>query len=200
MSGHAHDAGRKSRKGDAARAPLGVRILLAVLAVAALGVTGVAAVNLVAVSRFNQATASLTANLTSADGDDADWEALSAGQRQTDAQFADAGALGFLLLPQVREAVDTNASISATLTKRTVKEAAKASGKATSASKDAAASQGGTNAKKGGGLTAEQKKQVEDLLKANQQSTPSQDSTTGDGDSSKDTTGSTTTTQTAKPW
>lgn len=48
---------------------------------------------------------------------------LKAQQQQTDAQFDEAGRMRTLLLPQVKDAIDTNASISSELTKITLKQA-----------------------------------------------------------------------------
>lgn len=83
-------------------------------------------------------------------------------------------------VPQVKDAIDTNASISSELTKITLKQAeaqnsGSDSGQAQSAQQSESSS---SNAKKGGALTDEQKKQVEELMKANQQSTDTQSNTT----------------------
>lgn len=187
-----------------ARAPLAVRVALVLLAVAALAVAGVAGVNLHAVIRFNQATASLNENLSAASKDGADLDALGAGQQQTDAQFSDAGALGFLLLPQVRRSISHNAEVSTRLTDRTVKELAKQKdGTDADQASDpdrtdagAAATGSSGSAKQGDGLTEQQRRQVEELLKANQQSTPSDSVTKQQKDTGDKDTGSTT----AKPW
>lgn len=82
--------------------------------------------------------------------------------------------------PQVKDAIDANASISSELTKITLKQAeaqnsGSDSGQAQSAQQSESSS---SNAKKGGALTDEQKKQVEELMKANQQSTDTQSNTT----------------------
>ncbi|NEG54316.1 cell surface protein [Bifidobacterium sp. SMA15] len=161
---------------------------------------GVAGLNLAAIMRFNQATASLNENLKTAGKADADLDALSAGQQQTDAQFKDAGALGFLLVPQVRRSIESNAEVSRKLTSRTVKEVARQKGTdgsgSSSASGSGTASGSSRNAKQGGGLTAKQKQQVEELLKANQQSTPSN----GDTKQRNTTKDQSTKSQTTKPW
>lgn len=184
----------------AARAPMRVRVLLTVLAVLSLCVAGVAGVNLVAVMRYNQATATLNANLKTAGKSDADLDALNAGQQQADAQFADAGVLDFLLVPSLKQSIRQNQQVSKQLTNRTTKEIARQKGDSTTADGSASGSGAGTgtskNAKKGGGLTAKQKKQVEELLKANQQSTPSDSTSKQKDETAKDTTKS----QTTKPW
>ena len=182
----------------AARAALGVRVLLAVIAVVALGVAGIAGVNLVAVMRFNQATVALNENLKNAERDDVDLDALGAGQQQVDAQFDDAQALSFLLIPQVKEPISRNAEVSKKLTTRTTQKIAEQKGQTTTDA-DQQAAEAGTgsgSSGKGGGLTAKQKQQVEELLKANQQSTPSQ-STTKQEDATKQDQSST---QSTKPW
>ncbi|PLS29013.1 DUF6466 family protein [Bifidobacterium parmae] len=193
-----HDA--KPDAKPAARAPMGVRVLLAVLAVLALCAAGVAGVNLVAVMRYNQATTALNENLKTAGKSDADLDALSAGQQQTDAQFEDAGALSFLLFPSVKQSIRQNQQVSKKLTTRTAKEVARQKGDsdAGTATGDGTGSGSGAsrNAKKGGGLTAKQKQQVEDLLKANQQSTPSDSASKQNNETTKDTTK----TQATKPW
>lgn len=170
---------RSGEARPAARAALGVRVLLAVIAVVALGVAGIAGVNLVAVMRFNQATMTLNENLRNAERDDVDLDALGAGQQQVDAQFDDAQALSFLLIPQVREPISRNAEVSKKLTTRTTREIAEQKGQTTTDA-DQQAAEAGTgsgSSGKGGGLTAKQRQQVEELLKANQQSTPSQSTT-----------------------
>ena len=85
-----------------------------------------------------------------------------------------------LLLPQVKDAIDTNASISSELTKITLKQAeAQNSGSDSGQAQSVQQSENSSsNAKKGGAMTDEQKKQVEELMKANQQSTDTQSNTT----------------------
>lgn len=191
---------RQGEARPAARAALGARVLLAVIAVIALGVAGIAGVNLVAVMRFNQATVTLNENLKNAERDDVDLDALGAGQQQVDAQFADAQALSFLLIPQVKEPISRNATVSRKLTTRTTQKIAEQKGQTTTdadqQATDAGTGTGSGSSGKGGGLTAKQKQQVEELLKANQQSTPSQ-STTKQEDATKQDQSST---QSTKPW
>ena len=163
---HENDGSANTRM--RAKCPLWARIVLACGAVLLLLVAGVAAVNLSASITFNQATASLNANIKAAQDESTDITTLKAQQQQTDAQFDEAGRMRTLLLPQVKDAIDTNASISSELTKITLKQAQSAQQSENSSS----------NAKKGGALTDEQKKQVEELMKANQQSTDTQSNTT----------------------
>ena len=175
---HENDGSANTRM--RAKCPLWARIVLACGAVLLLLVAGVAAVNLSASITFNQATASLNANIKAAQDESTDITTLKAQQQQTDAQFAEAGRMRTLLLPQVKDAIDANASISSELTKITLKQAeaqnsGSDSGQAQSAQQSESSS---SNAKKGGALTDEQKKQVEELMKANQQSTDTQSNTT----------------------
>lgn len=166
-----------------ARASLAIRIIMIAIAVIALAFAVLTGLNISASARFNQATASLNSNLKQAARSDADLDALNASQQQTDAQFEDAARLNLALLPQLREAISANAAVSSKLTQRIKQELT--------------AQQGGNSANSGSdtsGLTDEQKKQVEELLKANQQSTdtnPSTNTQTDKGNKKQ---------QTAKPW
>ena len=92
-----------------------------------------------------------------------------------------------------------NAAISRTLTTR-IEQARK--GNAHTATAQELAAQALKQGGQGGGLTAEQRRQVEDLLKANRQSSPSTDSTTGQGtdQSNPGSEGKESTSQPAKPW
>ena len=163
-----------------ARASLPVRIIIAVIAAISIAVGALAIVNLASVSNYNQATNSLNANIKASQQQDADFDKLQTQQQQTDAQFDEAGRMRTLLLPQVKDAIDTNASISSELTKITLKQAeAQNSGSDSGQAQSAQQSENSSsNAKKGGALTDEQKKQVEELMKANQQSTDTQSNTT----------------------
>lgn len=183
-----------------ARAPLGARVALGVIAAFALLGSGMAGVNLAAVGTFNQATTSLEANIKTADEPTVDLDELKVRQQQTDAQFADAGALSPVLLPRIRQAIDVNAEVSRTLTERTEQRIAE---RDKAADKDQQADAGKESAKQGGGLTAEQRAKVEELLKSNQQSTDAQNKSdtaskagSGKGTGTKGKTSSDTT----KPW
>ncbi|WP_236022553.1 DUF6466 family protein [Bifidobacterium phasiani] len=193
--------GAAARTARTARAPLAVRIALAVAAALLLAAAAVAAVNLYAVYTFNQATASLNANIAAASDDATDLQMLQIRQQQTDAQFEDAGAFGFLLLPQVRSDIEHNAAASSLLTERTIQEVELQHDGGDSA--DAAAvgvedAGRGDDAKQGGGLTEEQRRQVEELLQANQPATSDQ-SATDDGQSADNGDGDEQT-STTKPW
>lgn len=101
-----------------ARTPLWSRILIGIVAMACLCAGIAAGANLIAVTAFDDATSQLNGNLKAASKDDADLSTLSALQQKADARFADAAAWSALLLPQVKDVIDTNASVSATLTER----------------------------------------------------------------------------------
>lgn len=182
-----------------ARAPLSIRILLGVCAAILMAVATLAGVNLLAGTQYDQATQSLVSNLNLAAKDDADLDTLAARQQQTDARFADASTLAVVCLPQLKHAISTNAAISHTLTTR-IEQARK--GNAHTATAQELAAQALKQGGQGGGLTAEQRRQVEDLLKANRQSSPSTDSTTGQGtdQSNPGSKGKESTSQPAKPW
>lgn len=182
-----------------ARASLAIRVIMAIVAVAALVFAVLAGLNISASTRFNQATASLNRNLKQATQDDADLDALNASQQQTDAQFEDAARLNIALLPQLRQAIAANATVSAELTKRIGQELAAQQGTNTNNGNGGSAEIEGATTKdsknsNGSGLTDEQKKQVEELLKANQQSTDTNPSTNTQTDKANKKQ------QTAKPW
>lgn len=180
-----------------ARASLAVRIVMIVIAAVALVFAILASLNLSASARFNQATSSLSRNLKQASRSDADLDTLNASQQQVDAQFQDAARFDSVLLPQLREAIGSNAATSSELTKRIERELAAQKGTDSDSSSDSGNVEGGTakGSKNSGssGLTDEQKKQVEELLKANQQSTGTNNSNTQTDKGSKKQQG-------AKPW
>lgn len=196
ISGNSERIEHTSSNGATHRASLAVRITLVSLAVLALCAAGVAGVNLIAVTQFNQATAALHSNLTEANTSTTDLDALSASQQQTDAQFQDAGALSFLLLPQLKQSIETNAQVSRQLSQRTQQQIDKRNELAQDSGQQATSDDAeSSSAKNTAGLSDEQKKQVEELLKANQQSTPSDASEQHEEDTS-----GTENSQTAKPW
>ena len=166
-----------------ARGPLGVRIALVVASLMLAAVAAVAVVNLAATMRFNQATASLTANIKAAQDPSTDVDTLSARQQQTDAQFAEAGRMRALLMPQVRDAIDANTAISSQLTTITLKQVQmqqNGTGDASDATngQNTSGSSNSRNRKQSDGLTEEQRKKVEELMKANQQAAEDQSATT----------------------
>ena len=182
--------GRAAKDRAVARTPLWSRILIGIVAMACLCAGIAAGANLIAVTAFDDATSQLNGNLKAASKDDADLSTLSALQQKADARFADAAAWSALLLPQVKDVIDTNASVSATLTERINAQLQKHT--ETSNAQTTPGSDG--NAKQSGGLTQEQRKQVDDLLKSNQQSNSQNGSKGGKGKSSSNTN------STTKPW
>ena len=178
--------GREAKDRAVARTPLWSRILIGIVAMACLCAGIAAGPNLIA------ATSQLNGNLKAASKDDADLSTLSALQQKADARFADAAAWSALLLPQVKDVIDTNASVSATLTERINAQLQKQQNTETSNAQTTPGSDG--NAKQSGGLTQEQRKQVDDLLKSNQQSNSQNGSKGGKGKSSSNTN------STTKPW
>ena len=184
--------GREAKDRAVARTPLWSRILIGIVAMACLCAGIAAGANLIAVTAFDDATSQLNGNLKAASKDDADLSTLSALQQKADARFADAAAWSALLLPQVKDVIDTNASVSATLTERINAQLQKQQNTETSNAQTTPGSDG--NAKQSGGLTQEQRKQVDDLLKSNQQSNSQNGSKGGKGKSSSNTN------STTKPW
>lgn len=186
------------------RAALPVRILLIVVAVAALVTAGLALTNLVAVGQFNQATATLTRNIKAADKEDADLATLKASQQQTDAQFREAATLEAALLPNVRSSLRTNTEISRQLTALIERRLAEQQGSSSSGNgtdgsgsgsdDTGAATKDQNNASNGPALTDQQRAQVEQLLRSNQQSTDTSTSTQQTPEKKSDQN------QTTKPW
>lgn len=205
MDGDVKEAAVTRQRPTTARARLGVRLALGAAAAAACACAALAAVNLNAVYTYNQATRMLGENIAAAGADTPDYARLRTLQEQTDAQFDQAGAMAPVLLPQVREAIDANAEISDQLTRLTklrLSEQQEGTGNAEQPQTPNGGTGGGDgeSGAAGGGLTDEQRRQVEELLKANEQSTPAQSTTTDqqetDGQSS--TTGNSG--NSAKPW
>lgn len=201
MSNERRESAARAVPAVRARASLAVRVAMVVIAVAALAFAVLAGLNVASSARFNQATSSLNANLKLATKNDADLDALKASQQQTDAQFEDAARLDAVLLPQLRQTIESNTRVSAELTKRIEQELAKQRGEnsdtnssGTSGELEGAVTDSKDNRKNDGGLTDEQKKQVEELLKANQQSTDTNPSTNTQTDKGSKKP------QTSKPW
>ena len=194
---HENDGSANTRM--RAKCPLWARIVLACGAVLLLLVAGVAAVNLSASITFNQATASLNANIKAAQDESTDITTLKAQQQQTDAQFREAGAAGMLLLPNVRTSIEHNAEVSAKLTesiRKKIGEMQHADG--TEADTVIEGGQSVTDGGQGNGgtLTDEQRQKVEELLAQNAQSAQSDSDDSGSAakqDSNQ-------TSSPAKPW
>lgn len=183
-----------------ARAPFAVRAAMVVIAVITAVVAVLAAINLYAVVSCNDASRALSENLTAAADDATDLEMLRIRQQQVDDQLDGVGALSSLLLPQVRQSVETNLNASQQLTQRTVKEIERQQqgDSATASTGQPLEGQDAEDALSGGGLTADQRQRIEELLQANQASTPSE-STDGEDSDGGQTDGDTQSTE-VKPW
>ena len=205
MRGHERDRRNKDAAlagvaGRVPRAGLPVRILCVVVAMLASGVAAAGVVNLRAADAFSQATTRLSEDIAAVAGETPDYGRLATVQEQVDAQFADAGAAGVLLLPSLRADIAANADVSRRLTERIAAELA---GSDDGSSSDAAASNDGSGDDGGGfagsaddGLTDEQRRRVEELLAANGQSTdPGESQTTDKSPTTTNNTGNT-----SKPW
>ena len=179
------DLGSSKRQ---ARAPLAMRIILALVAVVLIAGASLGCVNLYAGSVYDDATALLNINLAAFEQDDADLDALAMSQRQTDAQFEEASGMGMFLLPRLRDSIEHNAAISRSLSEQIADTLAQQHGE-TDGSVEPELSEGGENGTNGtvgsDGLTDEQRKKVKELLDSNQQqnsTTPSPGTTPNDDD------------------
>lgn len=175
---HENDGSANTRM--RAKCPLWARIVLACGAVLLLLVAGVAAVNLSASITFNQATASLNANIKAAQDESTDITTLKAQQQQTDAQFDEAGRMRTLLLPasQGRHRHQCFDFFRADKDHPETGRGAEQRFRFRASPVGTAIREFFIQCQKGGALTDEQKKQVEELMKANQQSTDTQSNTT----------------------
>lgn len=177
------------------RSPLAVRIALGAFAALLAVLVGLCAWNLRAARLYDQATDALDAAIAEAARPDADWNGLLVRQLQTDDLFASSLHADMLLLPSVRDAAARNAEISDELTRRLERQLADAARSSSGQSDDAASD--GSDAEQGA-LTQEQRRQIEEMLKANQASPSPGDPTTrnvapspGDGATAD---------HSAKPW
>ncbi|MEE8735726.1 DUF6466 family protein [Bifidobacterium subtile] len=189
--------GTRHRTGAIRRTRASRPTRVALIAVAAL-LTAVATVcgfNIAAIHSYNQATRSLTSNLKSAASPNADLDDLKTRQQQTDEQFDEAGAFGFLLLPQVKTSIHANSQVSKTLTTRTSQEITKQ--QTGQASSSGTAGKGTLeNGQQSDGLSQEQRDKLNDLLKANQQSPSPDDAQSDSGDAAGTDNGN----SAVKPW
>lgn len=155
------------------RAPLGVRIMLAAFAVLAIAFAVVAGMNLAAQRQYDAATQTLTENLETASRNDADLKQLLTSQRELDARFANITGTSAVLLPQISENAAYNAQVSKQLTDLVQQQV-----DADAAKNDSQQSgQHGEQPKSLDSLTEEQRRQVEELLRSNEELGKSEDST-----------------------
>ena len=165
------DANRAGRATP--RAPMAVRVLVAVLAAACMLAAAWAGAVAVSVHRYDEATASLTANLQAASRDDADLDRLAASQRRTDSMFADARRMEALLPGSVSAPLATNADVSSRLTALIDATLAARDGGSDDAGATQDQSQGVNGAQEEQGLSEEQRAQVDELLNTNRELAPS---------------------------
>ena len=154
------------------RGPLWLRILLGLAVAVALGVVVICAVNIRAVTTYNQATQSLQSNLAAAKKTNVDLDSLALRQQQTDAEYDDASRWTELQLPGVRSSIEANASLSRTLTSRinSAIDAQNARGQSQQG-QTSNGTQSGSQTGHGSdsdGLTEEQRNKITELLKATQ--------------------------------
>lgn len=180
------------------RAPMAVRAIVALLAACALAGAAWASLAAVTVRAYDAATASLTANLTAAAADDADLDRLAAAQRQTDAQFADAGRFTAVMPASIAAPVAANAETSRRLSALIDDAIARRAPSGSSAQTDGQQGDGTQDAQgQSSGLTDEQRGKVDELLRSNQQlATP----TPSSGSTSTSTPSAPSEQPTVKPW
>lgn len=187
-------------KAAATKASLRVRLVLVGIAICIGIVAFVAGVNLYALSTYNEATAMLNSTLEESKAQNPDYDKLKVRQQQADAQLNDAKAWNALLLPHIKQAVSTNSDISQQALSQTEQSIVKQTeGPKSSTTPKAPATQNPqSTTSSGGGLTENQRKQVEELLQANQQPTDTQTSRNESSSTSGNVGGSTD--QGIKPW
>jgi hypothetical protein len=157
-----------SQSKSRAMAPLWLRLILAVTALVCLATSTVTALNLYAVNVYNEATETLNETVKLSKQQGVDPKTIELRQRQTDELFNRLGKLDPLLLGEVKRAISTNAKVSTQLTTTTRNRIAKID--KTQRKSSSTNSSNGTGGKRATGLTDEQRKAVEETLKANQPS------------------------------
>ncbi|WEV63405.1 DUF6466 family protein [Bifidobacterium sp. ESL0732] len=150
---------------------LPVRIAMGVIAVIFLVIAGALLANMTAIDTYNQATASLNASIEYSKKPNADPQRVKAQLDQANAQFQQARRMGILLTPNTKQLINVNSDISSKLTTSTEHKISNTSGdgnttKGKGNKKGSQSSNSGNNSTQG--LTDEQRKQVEETLKANQ--------------------------------
>lgn len=171
------ESSNKKRKSPTVRqasshpiASLRVRVGLGVAAVVLILLAGVILLNLKAIDTYNQATTSLNASIEYAKKPDADQQQLKARLDQTKAQFEQAKRLSILLPSDTKKTIDFNQRISQKLTTAAERKLTKVQADAKNPNNRnvGTGSQAPSSGQNGEtGLTEEQRKQVEDVLKAN---------------------------------
>ncbi|MDF7663658.1 DUF6466 family protein [Bifidobacterium sp. ESL0763] len=177
---------RQGRPGERrkAMAPLAVRITLGVFAAAFLAGAGLVCANISAISTYNQATTSLNQTIATYNNPESDLQSLKTRQDQIDQQFESADTFAPLLLPQVRSSIKANRTVLHSMSKKTSKKLAVQQGKGG----QAGAGRPGQSSNEAPGLSDEQRKQIEQTLKANQPASGAQKdgkTTTDEGNKAK---------------
>ncbi|PWG59823.1 DUF6466 family protein [Bifidobacterium catulorum] len=165
----------------ASRPVRGVMMAAAIMmAVAAI----VGGVNWNALSANNAAVGSLNASIDAYAKDSPDLDALKTAQRQTDAQFRDAQALGVLQLPSVRSTIAANAAESARLSRQIDADLAKRTSSGDTSASDANAAEGGSQG--GGSSNSSEAEKINRMLEQNKKvemkNVPDTSKTTTEGD------------------
>lgn len=149
---------------------------MGIIAVVFLIVAGALLANMTAIDTYNQATASLNASIEYSKKPDADPQRVKAQLDQANTQFDQARRMGVLLTPSTKKLINVNSDISGKLTTSTDHKIAAANGNGNGTSGKGAKGKGSKSSNSGNsgnqGLTDEQRKQVEETLKANQPNGP----------------------------
>ena len=156
---------RKSQQRARSGGRLRVHLILAGLALVAALAGAWGLINVKAIATYNEGTHTLSTNVRQAQNPQADPASIKALQDQAEHLFAQVERPGPLILPQTRQAAQANRAANAALTRRTERlfkkqKADKAQDRRNGSGKDSSP-----------GLTKQQKAEVEDLLKRNQQQT-----------------------------
>ncbi|NMM99941.1 cell surface protein [Bifidobacterium sp. DSM 109958] len=151
------------------RAPLGVCVLVAVLAAAALAGAAWSGLVVLTAHRYDEATASLSANLEAASKDDADLDRLAAAQRRTDALFEQARSLSAVMPSSVSGPLAANADVSRRLSALIDAALAEQRGGSSSSESQGDDQSGNDGTQTEQGLSEEQRRQVDELLEGNRQ-------------------------------
>ena len=187
------------KSGGRPRAPLAVRMTLVAFSLVLLVTAALAGLNLRAATLGSQATAALSSNLSAASRSDADLSSLLVRQEQTDARFDDALTAAGMVLPTVKDSIESNAATSRRLTsliRDALDGSSDSSGSSSSTSSPSASASSSSSPSSSSptttsGLTEKQRQEIERMLSSSSAS-PSATSTS--------TSPSSTSTSTTRPW
>ncbi|AKV55440.1 cell surface elastin binding protein EbpS [Bifidobacterium actinocoloniiforme DSM 22766] len=166
--GHQSSLRAMTGNGPEPRATFRLRVILGVLALALLVVSGIALWNAQAVSSYNQASAALSENLSQAAKPTADASKLKVAQGQVDDLFGQAGQGRAILLPGTRQAIDRNAALSRQLTAALDQLDQQQSNGSQAQQGQNASGAKRKQSQEQQGLSDEQRRKVEEMLKRNQ--------------------------------